>query len=101
MLLEHFIEHKKEKTDMSFGEFLKIHYGGKTEYDQDYEKDMKLPFKMHNDFSDKFVAVYSSAGLPSLLPYFSNLTLQIVSVSKLFFVPTAYFSAIWQPPRFN
>ncbi|MDY3318419.1 hypothetical protein PG637_03255 [Riemerella anatipestifer] len=48
ILLEHFIEHRNDNPKMSFGQFITLHYLSGDVHDDDYEKDMKLPFKSQN-----------------------------------------------------
>jgi hypothetical protein len=44
-LVSHFIEHKTLNSEISFLDFLSMHYWGEDLDDNDDEKDMKLPFK--------------------------------------------------------
>ena len=44
-LVEHYITHKKKDNNMSFYEFIKIHYLQELHEDADFAKDQKLPFK--------------------------------------------------------
>ena len=98
-LVEHFSEHKQQNETMSFWDFLCIHYAGKFSKDNDYEKDMKLPFKSH-DTSQTFIFVAN----PPVTPYISSLSINFKE--KTFchydeqFLPTFYLSGIWQPPKF-
>ena len=48
-LVEHFSEHKEETPNISLWQFLCIHYAHGEVKDKDYEKDMKLPFKSHDN----------------------------------------------------
>ncbi len=45
--MEHYQEHSKN-NGLGFFEFLKTHYSLETYLDDDYEKDMSLPFKTTN-----------------------------------------------------
>jgi len=44
-LFRHFTEHKALNQNISFGDFLSMHYGGDDLNDDDDEEDMQLPFK--------------------------------------------------------
>jgi hypothetical protein len=101
LLVEHYIEHKREKSDLSVWEFLRIHYASGIDYDKDYEKDMKLPFKTHNDCADQLVAFSTppTALLHPLTRYYFPV-IHGITVSEVDFLCAAYLSSIWQPPRF-
>ncbi|MCS6929144.1 MAG: hypothetical protein NZM43_06565 [Saprospiraceae bacterium] len=45
VLIEHYLEHRAEAPDMSFWEYLTLHYFSGIEYDADYARDLQLPFK--------------------------------------------------------
>ena len=98
LLVEHYLEHKKEKNDMSIWEFLHIHYAQRIVYDKDYEKDMKLPFKSHNDCSDLLGSVSAAPPVPVYKIYFSPTFQQVpIFVGSYFY--TEFPDSIWQPPR--
>ncbi|CAG5016194.1 hypothetical protein DYBT9275_05495 [Dyadobacter sp. CECT 9275] len=44
-LVTHFVEHKALNQEISFMDFLSMHYWGEDINDNDDEKDMQLPFK--------------------------------------------------------
>ena len=100
LLIEHFVEHRKEKSDLTFGEFLRIHYSSEMDYDQDYDKDMKLPFKMHNDWADQFVAVSEFQAITPIFQRQFNLSFHRTPLFEVTFIHATYLSSIWQPPRF-
>ena len=45
VLINHYMEHLDENSNLSVYDFLKIHYADGVKYDEDYNVDMKLPFK--------------------------------------------------------
>lgn len=45
ILIQHFSEHKALDPTISFTDFLSMHYWGEDIDDNDYDRDMKLPFK--------------------------------------------------------
>lgn len=99
LLIEHFIEHKEENKQITFWEFLCLHYQTTNVKDADYEKDMKLPFKSQN-------GLFSSITIFHLFPNFDNLLNNILPISKKSYVITSeHFigssavCSIWQPPK--
>lgn len=99
LLVEHFIEHKAQKNDLTLWEFLCIHYTPTTEKDSDYAKDMKLPFKTH----DGCINAVISAFVPN--NYSTEINKPVISQSNNFplldeaFMGSSFLSAIWQPPK--
>ncbi len=98
VLFEHFSEHKTENKNITFLQFLKIHYQGNHAPDSDDLKDKRLPFKSQgNSFSTQIFAV---------LPAFSEIEISLFSDNKKSiafyknqFVPTFKLESIWQPPK--
>jgi hypothetical protein len=98
ILFEHFSEHKTENKNITFLEFLKIHYQGNHAPASDDLKDKKLPFKSQgNSFSTQIFAV---------LPAFSEIEIPLfsdnkknIAIYKNLFVPTFKLESIWQPPK--
>lgn len=99
-LIEHYIEHKNVNDQLSVLEFIDIHYVQPTKIDDDYQEDMQLPFKTHND----------SHAFASSNSYFENK--QEYSISTPFIEYSAnhktyvnpntisqYLDEIFQPPR--
>jgi hypothetical protein len=99
ILFEHFSEHKTENKNITFLQFLKIHYQGNHAPDSDDLKDKRLPFKSHgNSFSTQIFAV---------LPAFSEIEIPVfsdnnksVALQKNQFIPTLQLESIWQPPKY-
>lgn len=98
MLVSHFLEHKEEDNSMSLLKFLHIHYSQHHIVDDDYDKDMQLPFKdcstpiffTLSTLSKKFqIALH----LPA--PESKNL----FSVKEDAFLSAEFPDNIWQPPR--
>ena len=98
-LFYHFIEHKQSNNNLSFSEYINIHYSTPN-YDDDFATDMKLPFKS---------LVNSSASALSLcIPFTSSkhvfLSITTLEVNNLFIYTcsciNAYLVSIWQPPKY-
>lgn len=98
-LLEHFIEHRGEKRDITFYEFLALHYAGENNYDADYDKDMKLPFKMNNEQFNSFTSLFSHQDDNDILHPDQNTILTISPIYN-FLIPSTFSEPVWQPPRF-
>ncbi len=45
IMVQHFVEHRKEDPKISFTAFLRMHYADKMVIDDDFSRDMQLPFK--------------------------------------------------------
>lgn len=99
-LVDHYLVHKTENASISLLEFIDIHYLQAPIIDADYEEDMKLPFKAHNDN-------HSTGSSNYFFSYTSTvLKLSIPSVSYFKFYPanssihTSQFgNKVFQPPR--
>jgi hypothetical protein len=96
-MVEHYVEHKEQNSNLTVFQFLCIHYQGPDVFDADYHKDMKLPFKSHTNISS--VVFY-----PLTQEY---KTIQRINYKykkeKLYAYSFSYssisLSSIWQPPR--
>lgn len=98
LLVAHFIEHKQESKDISFGEFMLIHYVQEYSFNGDYEQDTNLPFKSVDGNTIQVVAFITLLN-PCLKAK------PIYAEDKRFkpfeqlFIDNAYLSSIWQPPK--
>ena len=94
ILVSHFIEHQELVPEMSFLQFLVMHYKSDTPHD---DTDMELPFK---DCSN-------SVATPSFALPEQKITLTpqvVVAVPEFFcfyfsFAPSSHLAEIFQPPR--
>jgi len=100
VLLVHFNEHRKENVDLSFLDFLRLHYANGDVKDADYDKDMKLPFKSHPELA-------FTASIIAVLPVFVNQAVKITfgKEKKSFYhidslLISDFRTGIWQPPKF-
>ena len=99
LLIEHYQKHNKENKELSFIGFLKLHYFNGDPKDDDYEEDMKLPFKSI-DFNNN-ISTYIAFEFPSYKiekPTYTALTVQKFSKSDSWH-SNIYLDAIWHPPR--
>jgi hypothetical protein len=99
-LFYHFFEHKQSNNNLSFSEYINIHYSTSNDHDDDFETDMNLPFKS---------PVNSSAAALSLcIPFTSGKhvfqSIDTIAVTDMFFYTcsysNAYLDSIWQPPKY-
>jgi len=94
LLVEHYTEHRAQVDEMSFWEFLVMHYETDVPHD---DTDMSLPFKdCHHSSAISFTALTSqkiTLTLPSLT---LNEPLRIYNHSSLL---SSYLDKIFQPPR--
>jgi hypothetical protein len=98
-LIQHYKEHKTEKKEITVLAFLKMHYFNGNPIDDDYEKDMKLPFKSHEGASCTNLTLY--------IPSFSGLTIfkqeqisaNTPNVEYKSTFTSAFSCKIWQPPK--
>jgi len=98
-IFKHFASHHRESPGLSFVAFLDMHYMHGSPRDNDYQDDMKLPFKTADNST------------VNLSPFFSPISsiaseIKPVELPKLAtctfsedFIPSAHLSRIWQPPK--
>ncbi|MBL7850494.1 MAG: hypothetical protein JNN04_06300 [Cyclobacteriaceae bacterium] len=94
LLVEHFMEHQAMVPEMSFFQFLAMHY--KTDVAHD-STDMELPFKScdHSVASPTFTFPQQEF---ELITAFTSATLQFPSHYNSF-IPSTGLNEIFQPPR--
>jgi hypothetical protein len=100
IIFQHYKEHKEEDKNISFLYFLNMHYMHGSPVDDDYDRDMQLPFKSTGD-------CLSSAS-PCFVPSVTDIpVIKAVVITKKkniaaqqSFLIAPYLSAIWQPPKF-
>ena len=97
-LIEHFEEHRSQEPRLSMIAFLKMHYKGVFNVDDDYKEDQRLPFRNSVNLAYVFVVCEAPRQVSVPVPY-SNL------VSKTFFTNNDSANHLWghidifQPPR--
>lgn len=95
LLVVHFIEHKTLSKDITFFEFLELHYSTEIAHD---DRDMELPFKdcSHCVASQTVVMPAFDIELKhDVAPY-------ALPVHTAFYkksIPSSHLSEIWQPPK--
>jgi hypothetical protein len=99
LMAEHFAEHQNENPKISFWNFICIHYMHGEVNDDDFDKDMKLPFKSHNSCSCSSITFLQAVPNYDLFyNIFFTTTTKTNFGYSFSFIPN-YFSSIWQPPK--
>jgi hypothetical protein len=96
VLFEHYLEHKTKNSELSFFDFMALHYN--QEFDHD-KNDHKLPFKGHETcVSSIFIATIAPVFVLSITKpdYYDEK--QIITFRNNHF-HSSVISSIWQPPR--
>jgi len=101
ILVEHYFEHQESNRNLTLLNFLAIHYNEDNSKFPDFQKDMKLPFKSHENCVNNVVV----GCVPhSIFSIDFNLNHFIENVSPSIFkeiiYPSNILSSIWQPPKF-
>lgn len=97
-LANHYIEHKSTSHQLSFIDFLIMHYATYDQNDNDEDKDNQLPFKgtlqsLHGNL------LYCSSLLETTLRIVPHQTNYILVWFDEHASHSAYLPSIWQPPK--
>lgn len=98
LLLIHFTEHEMERDNLSISSFLFMHYFNGNPKDDDFKKDMQLPFKSHNTCINLLSISEPSPKIEFLIHWFSYQK-EDPNFPLIYFYSTKYFSSVWQPPK--
>jgi hypothetical protein len=99
VFMAHFFEHQAENPHITLLEFIQMHYSGRVVHDEDYERDVQLPFKTIDCMA---------SGLVFTLPPQEALLLgtppfpdekNIISHYHPSPFCSSHLSDIWQPPK--
>jgi hypothetical protein len=99
LLVQHFIEHREENRNITLWQFLCIHYAMGDVKDSDYDKDMKLPFKSHENCLSSISNICISLPETFLIPQPKQIVEEKTFATEDDFLHTSFLSSIWQPPR--
>jgi hypothetical protein len=95
-LFLHYQEHKGLDTDITFAEFLELHYIG-NHNDQTHHHE-RLPFKQeHSEAVHMTVALVTEVTIAQLTFHTQANKVTVIYVSQ--FHPSSISGGIWQPPR--
>jgi hypothetical protein len=98
VFFQHFQEHKAQDSEISLVDFIIIHYFSGNIQDEDYDRDMQLPFKMAQNTEVGSSITLPNTDIPALqLPALPQKeTILPVSQSA---EHSLHCSDIWQPPK--
>ena len=99
VIFQHYAEHREENRQLSLLDFLDMHYMHGSPFDQDYDRDMKLPFKSTGD-AFSFFPLTADCMPPSCQVICPQKNIE--PFSRISLLDKALQSAennIWQPPR--
>lgn len=97
LLVEHYLEHKQQNSNLTILNFLRIHYQAQHVFDADYDKDMKLPFKSHTNISS--VVFYPLIQEYKTIQKVNFKYKKEILYTYSFSYSSISLSSIWQPPR--
>lgn len=96
VFFEHYFEHKKANENITFFNFIALHYSGDAV--QHDNRDHELPF--NNNHCDELlisIALPPDNFFESVINEFPVVDISIVRSSP--FIPSSVLFSIWQPPR--
>lgn len=96
ILVQHFQEHK-ELSDLSFLDFLSMHYWGEDLKDNDADRDMQLPFKTLSSSSFQLVFILNDKDLFSI-PFNPDLPLSKNTVYRSNLLSDPNLLSLFRPP---
>ena len=99
LLIEHFAEHREQNKHITLWQFLYIHYAMGDVKDADYEEDMKLPFKSHDNCVAGNTTIYLSLSEKLSIQKPVQFLEKKIFETEDQFLHTSFRSNIWQPPR--
>jgi hypothetical protein len=99
LLIKHYQEHKAGKSEISFTEFILVHYINLEEHGAEDAHDHSLPFKAHDNCHTLSLLL---GGWPAFSGYALKPTVQELEEKVFHECNTCCFSfsaPIWQPPK--
>jgi hypothetical protein len=98
-LVTHYFQHMRQNPDLDLMAFLREHYAEEQQLDADWQQDMQLPFKSHEDPWQQISFSYFPPQwqMPDTAPTTADAD-QPVSRPDAF-SPVRYTPDIFQPPR--
>lgn len=98
-LIEHFLEHKAQYKNLSFIQFLKMHYFGEKHIGTVSESDHHLPFK--SDLNSIGVVFFYFVSPVQIIAFslISIILLPVLIKRNNRLIPQYKANLIWQPPK--
>lgn len=98
VLISHYTEHRHQNTQLTFGEFLFMHYAQGNIFDSDFGTDMKLPFKtsgnaLHNAPATDIICL----AIQLKTPFFAGQVSHAIRNDSNHLPPCQ--ASVWQPPK--
>lgn len=97
VLFEHYAEHTRLNPEMSFADFMCMHYAGYHPDDGDQDRDMQLPFKTPSSVAFDMASFASASSVMIAKPAVSIKAHSFTTED--YHLPSAYQSTVWQPPK--
>jgi hypothetical protein len=97
-LVQHFQEHKAKDENMSFADFLQMHYHGSDMDDSDNAKDQGLPFK---SFAGTGFQISDLASPNTFVAAALSGAAEHNAGKEKLSGPQNIFAEIWQPPKIS
>lgn len=97
LLFDHFLEHRKTDSNLTFTAFLALHYADVKHHEEDHSTHSQLPFGQHHHLNIVIPVWYAPA-----LPDFPSPPQPCAAEHGSLPLPDelpAYASPVWQPPR--
>ncbi len=95
-LIVHFIQHHQLNSQISFIDFLEMHYIGEDQDDNDDEEDMKLPFKKLDGHHVISIGVPSEKFILLKAACLNLLVDSSIAYEQIYSSPT--FGSLFRPP---
>ena len=101
VLVDHFSEHQSLNSNLSFLDFISMHYAQENDHDGDSEKDNKLPFKSHSCCNETIS--FATLVVDENIFFYEFQSFKIrkkITNCYKFLLSSIHLKAIWQPPQF-
>lgn len=98
ILVFHFLEHQQANPEISFTDFLSLHYTSYSEHKNKKAEDEKLPFKSHSEMTGWFLHISIPPNADDFSFHFIEHPINYQTFSN-HLLPTSILSSIWQPPK--
>ncbi len=98
VLAKHYVDHKQHDQSIGMLQYLFLHYYEEDGNDPDAAEDNQLPFKSTDTVPLSFISIVPPAFINLAA---STCLIQLILLVKRnsFFLPAAFLTKIWQPPR--
>lgn len=101
LIFIHYFEHIQKNSQLSIREFIEIHYQHGTVFDEDYNKDMQLPFKTFDTSQNQYyflqnLEIFNSLNKVSPLAFVNKL----ISLYQ-FLIKDGVLQNTFHPPRIS